>query len=1607
MGTLLQKLGYQKTLNQDVSPENLDPNERTDALNIQDFTNSTESTTSIIPVIGNTKAFDIGFTEVQNKKWRILTPQDATNVLGGIFLYDQNGNLFPTISGQVQPMEWNRNQSVANQALAILAMFTTIDGSGTTVVTAVGDYIDITTNTIPGYDIGLDAKTASHGSPILTTDILLDHQVVVEAYDSTLAGELIDISGKDLLGDLFVLSTPQINLPKVLTYYFNGTNPINVIGNVVASGGRYSVTTAQPHGLSTGMKIVISGVIYTGTPIVSPNGTWIITVTGSLTFTCQEWYTVTTGYTAWVSGGIITLYAESLGEIGVAQKDVNTSVWTYTRLLRTKAWDFRTKKQADFRVAERTSIKDSAYWTNNYEIPRCFYYNRPPNGIFVDSIYNPATGLGDLDGAIQQINPHGHYSYLSVGEETKLLLSPTGMQVLFTNQTQAGGQVKSGNWRYTIRGVSDSLAFTEWLDLTNPVNVYLPADNGDPYIIRGDLPGVITPKINNLQVTGIIPGLFKYIELAGINYVGDAIEGFILKRVLLDGISTSINISHNGTETDIINLDLGTLNTKFAPIETAKSMNVIDSRMILSNVTVAQQKDLTAWAQTINYKVERKGLTAVRSSAHGTLVMGEYQDPTNVNMFCGYMHNETYRFGVKVKFKNNGFWSDVFWVDDITIDCTTTARKIVALTDFNLTDNTLGGADNILFSAFVKFGITNAMLDYLIDGIKVRDLIDELSFERAEVVPTIIACGMIVPSVDSYAVQQPPDPLVIMESYNNSSNIGMGEWGLISGRNITPSNPLYSASDNGYTFGRDRSVAAFYSPDVIYNNVSISWENGDVILNQGNPFVNAFDGYATPDGFHIYSQFGQWSGRTYSDASHPPVSVSLTSGVNILSGQSVTLASTKIYRKIAALHDATNNKYAVNYIASSPVFETAGSFDKISTSPAQSDFGFYYGQYYRALSNQYGDKNLTKYVSCGHSLKINKNSTVSEESVFGGDTFTQLNYYRHRMSAINGVVFTDYVIPDNSPYIGFGGGLSFYSQNRINAQMTIAADARKDITAWLENTIPSTTDYNNGYNIRNQVRSDIAFDPNVEQINVLPATFFYSGIKILDSPQDGYRNILPLNRHDLDITYGEITHHENFNGELFAIQQLKVEREFFNTRGQMQSDPNLKIVIGDGSIMSRDGVTITNYGSSHKWSIVKGRSMGGNDTLYWIDIFSKKVFRLASDGTLSLSDIKGMKSFFANNLQWVDGKDTPADGTGIASVWHDKFSQAIWTVRGHRITPLIWIHGAIFSISTTVGDLFYYHPIPEPSPAFVYSTFEETGELFISKFTGSHNIDPVAVYPVPNTISTLTGTTTLTITTSSPHLLVTGDQVKFRNILGLSADINETFLTITKTGASSFTVSVPALTNSYIGSSGSIIAVNPKYWTFIPHTDNNYYNEYTIVYNELKGGFTTFLTPKPKIYNQWKDSYLTPRPISDVFIIYENNIGTELTWYDQPHATPQFQAERGFIESVVNRSGENTFWGVAIRVLSDIVPKRFTFKTKTQESYLDSSEMRSREDYFESPVKNDSTISITNPLGLNSINTSKLFGRWLKVKMYFEIGVYQRLVNIIAKVMTSSRDINK
>jgi hypothetical protein len=93
----------------------------------------------------------------------------------------------------------------------------------------------------------------------------------------------------------------------------------------------------------------------------------------------------------------------------------------------------------------------------------------------------------------------------------------------------------------------------------------------------------------------------------------------------------------------------------------------------------------------------------------------------------------------------------------------------------------------------------------------------------------------------------------------------------------------------------------------------------------------------------------------------------------------------------------------------------------------------------------------------------------------------------------------------------------------------------------------------------------------------------------------------------------------------------------------------------------------------------------------------------------------------------------------------------------------------------------------------------------------------------------------------------------------------------------------------------------------------------------------------------------------------------------------------------------------ALQFVTDTVPFDVYLNTTNHTSYLEDSDFEKREDLFYSHIKNDSTGT-----GFNNGNTSRLWGKWLKVKMTFEASIgKQKLINFIVKFRTMARLYNQ
>ena len=175
---------------------------------------------------------------------------------------------------------------------------------------------------------------------------------------------------------------------------------------------------------------------------------------------------------------------------------------------------------------------------------------------------------------------------------------------------------------------------------------------------------------------------------------------------------------------------------------------------------------------------------------------------------------------------------------------------------------------------------------------------------------------------------------------------------------------------------------------------------------------------------------------------------------------------------------------------------------------------------------------------------------------------------------------------------------------------------------------------------------------------------------------------------------------------------------------------------------------------------------------------------------------------------------------------------------------------------------------------------------------------------------------------------------------------------------------------------------------------------FTVVYDEIKNGFVSFHSYTPNIYFPFNNTFFSPNP-SAKNTIYIHDGASNVTFYGTSFDS--------FIEMVMNYDPNISKYYEAVQINSEEVPtngplvKSMTFETSNHVSYLDTGDFELREDLYYSPIKNDSTGT-----GINSGDTSRLFGRWLKLKINLtNASGLQKLINSIVKFRTSARLYNQ
>ena len=174
---------------------------------------------------------------------------------------------------------------------------------------------------------------------------------------------------------------------------------------------------------------------------------------------------------------------------------------------------------------------------------------------------------------------------------------------------------------------------------------------------------------------------------------------------------------------------------------------------------------------------------------------------------------------------------------------------------------------------------------------------------------------------------------------------------------------------------------------------------------------------------------------------------------------------------------------------------------------------------------------------------------------------------------------------------------------------------------------------------------------------------------------------------------------------------------------------------------------------------------------------------------------------------------------------------------------------------------------------------------------------------------------------------------------------------------------------------------------------------FTVVYDEIKNGFSSFHSYYPNIYLPYNNGFFSVNPgAQNTIFIHDGN--NNYTFYGA--------ATEPFVEVVMNYDSNLSKNFEAVQINSDLIPfgsviRPITFATKRHVSYLENVDFDAREDYFYSTIKNDSTAT-----GINSGDTSRLHGKWLKMKISLASTIgSQKLINAIVKFRPMPRLYNQ
>ena len=1245
------------------------------------------------------------------------------------------------------------------------------------------------------------------------------------------------------------------------------------------------------------------------------------------------------------SSGIISM----VSEIGVLSSSDNGVSYTYTRLIRSKNLNFSTDRRVEATL-ERNGGEINIYWTDGYNKPRAMYLK--------NSLKNTTDGLLYATG--------GYYELENIDIDTSFFNINTTSYLEF-NDVSTGGAITSGNKRYTGRFLTADFVPTDFLYPTNPVNIYK-ASTSTPSIIVGDADGTITDKTVNLTVKNIPSNIYKYFELVAIEYVDQLYTAKIVQRFALSLDQQELKVQHTnlGQENILLgNNELVAITSKYL---TVQNMKIFDNRMVLSNLTEHIDTSLEAWAQTITHSLETKTTASVgfikpSDFANERLTsfsyrFGEHLDPKNTYDSTSYMMNDTYRFAIQVQWKNTGKWSAPYWVDDIRFDTLSTnvigTRRTANNINVNLTDDDNTSVNNY----YVKF--SNIQLNYPIGSQYLRDLIIGFRFVRAKRIPEVLSTGYFLPG-----------------AYLSSARV----------RQYVP-------------YFRELKYAGFVTT-----------------LSTGTAGINTTTNVITFGAAH-----NLYKGQTlfFQTSGTPPAPL-----VDETQYYAIIVSSTQI--KLSFTSDLTE-------IDLTTVGTGTFNFNTILESDAVKNYPT------SNVSNTNGSDELFFYSIDNYYLgsTYEFNSSLDELRILGvpGTKFHLEGLIAPENIAAEYVDFNGYFMASNNPYLRIATpSAAVLTTITLNAQSRLEEGQSKILSSG-----------RNVYNGNNSCPCLAADNFSISAILKASSGSNFTGL---------------VNSENSGIYYGQVFRNLGANKKYPANKELtqyeSIGSYYILTEGQTGTINNVSVYGGD-VFNQKTHLHIKLRNSTN----VQGYGIG----LYSQNKVNTQMFNyLESDLSVDAEPfIFPQYQYYpggaAGNYTYIMKSDTRVNPSTSAI----EYAQYSALDDKSNVVPLLWwlnqskvqryySRAYDYKDDTILEQGYnsnskYDGTIPNRivwsakkvigSQKDNYRIFKplDFAELDLSNGPITHHevinnnfytLQPYSVQRQYFRDASLIGAQqgTDVVVGSGSILGARGEEItsigmfkKWSQTKGKNPTGKETFYwyndqlqKIVRFGQDGTRVVSDKGMISYLLNNGKYVSNqdyhltglgvhgvwNDKYgeaiFTF-KYNDGTSNKQFTLVYDEMKNGFIGFHSYYPNIYLPYKNTFFSPNPAVPK-TLYLHDRGSESTYYGT-YVTPSITGVMNY-EPNISKNFE------ALQFVTDTQPFEVFLTTTNHVSYLDETEFEKREDLWYSPIKNDSTST-----GLNNGDTSRLWGKWLKVKMTFEASSgKQKLINFIVKFRAMTRLYNQ